>query len=116
MLDERANGREAVEIGERERLVDLLAQSPVHLDDQQGVPAQIEEAVVGADVLELEDGLPGVGLADLVAAELDALGVTQVDGRIIADESRYKGERDYTEETVVTDELDEMAARAHASD
>ena len=46
-------------------------------------------------------------LADLVAAELDALGVTQVDGRIIADESRYKRERDYTEETVVTDELDE---------
>jgi D-alanyl-D-alanine carboxypeptidase/D-alanyl-D-alanine-endopeptidase (penicillin-binding protein 4) len=47
-------------------------------------------------------------LADLVAEELTGLGVTRVSGGIIADESRYlPAERDYTEETVITEEPDE---------
>ncbi len=47
-------------------------------------------------------------LADAVAAELTALGVTEVSGSIIGDESKYLDEeRDYVDEPFVTDELDD---------
>jgi D-alanyl-D-alanine carboxypeptidase/D-alanyl-D-alanine-endopeptidase (penicillin-binding protein 4) len=46
-------------------------------------------------------------LADSVASELTALGITTVTGGIVADETRFPSERDYTQELWPSGEFDE---------